>query len=57
MIQFNDKDGVHYKHPERSCKHCLKYPCIDNQENLLSNFAAYGCLLYSGDDIFEICKQ
>ena len=40
---FRDKDGFHYKHPERSCKTCKKYPCVTNMNILKCDFAKYGC--------------
>lgn len=43
---FKDDDGFTYKHPERSCKTCLKYPCIPEMDTLLSDFAKYGCFDY-----------
>lgn len=43
---FKDKDGFTYKHPERNCSECCKYPCVPNMDKLLSNFAAYGCINY-----------
>lgn len=55
-IKFRDRDGVYYKHPERSCKKCLKYPCIENmQEKLFSDFASYGCVYYEDENVFDIC--
>lgn len=44
-----DKDGVKYKHPERSCKECGKYPCFRGIENLTCDFAKYGCINYVYD--------
>lgn len=40
---FRDRDGFHYKHPERSCNHCKNYPCVTNMHILKCNFAKYGC--------------
>lgn len=56
-IKFKDEDGFHYKHPERSCKRCLKYPCIDNMQILKSNFASYGCKHYEDVNNFNLCKN
>lgn len=53
-MNFKDPDGFHYKYPERNCKRCLKYPCIDKQYLLKSNFAAYGCKNYSDSNIFNV---
>lgn len=56
-VIFKDKDGFHYKHPERSCRRCLNYPCLPNMSKLLGNFAAYGCRLWSNTNIFNIEKK
>lgn len=42
-----DKFGVKLKYPERSCKDCKKYPCFEGIKNCVSDFAKYGCTLYS----------
>lgn len=54
IIMFKDKNGFHYKHPERSCKRCNKYPCLPNMKILLGDFAAYGCTMFEDSNIFEI---
>lgn len=42
-----DKDGISYKHPERNCADCIKYPCFDGQEEQeRCNYAKYGCINY-----------
>lgn len=41
-----DKDGVKYKHPERTCKECAKYPCFIGIEKKVCDFAKYGCISY-----------
>jgi hypothetical protein len=56
-IKFKDKDGFHYKYPDRSCKHCLSYPCLADMDKLQSNFAAFGCRNYQGDNTFNLCKK
>ena len=43
------KDGVKYKHPERSCHSCSKYPCFDGIETKSCDFAKYGCIEYEHD--------
>lgn len=53
-IKFYDENGIPYKHPERNCKKCLNYPCINNMDILKSNFAAYGCKNYSNCNTFDI---
>ena len=56
-ISLKDKDGFHYKHPNRNCKlTCMKYPCIKGMEILNGNFAAYGCLGYSDVNTFVLHK-
>ena len=45
-----DRDGVKYKHPERTCKECAKYPCFDGIENKICDFAKYGCVNYKDKD-------
>ena len=54
---FKDKDGFHYKHPERDCKKCKKYPCLHNMDILLGNFAAYGCVNFEDVNTFEVWKS
>lgn len=56
-ISFKDQNGFHYKHPERSCDRCKNYPCIEGmKENLLCNFARYGCRNWDDVNTFNICK-
>ena len=43
---YQDEEGIKYKHPERTCKDCLKYPCFRGQENFESDMAKYGCIHY-----------
>ena len=56
-MNFSDENGFHYKHPERSCEKCLKYPCVKNMEILRGNFAAYGCSRFEDSNTFEICHK
>lgn len=49
---FKDKDGFHYKFPQRSCQRCLKNPCIEGKQKLLGDFAKYGCQLYEDENVF-----
>lgn len=51
---FKDPDGFHYKHPERNCNRCRKYPCLPKMELLKGNFAAYGCKEFEDDNTFEL---
>lgn len=51
--QLKDRDGFSYKHPERSCKRCLKYPCLENMDVLKSDFAKYGCKNFDDSNVFE----
>ena len=55
-LMFKDRDGFHYKYPERNCKRCLNYPCVEKMEVLLSNFAAYGCKKFEDNNTFNLCK-
>lgn len=55
-LMFKDKDGFHYKFPERSCKRCLNYPCVEKMETLQGNFAAYGCKKFEDSNTFNLCK-
>ncbi len=52
-VIFKDPDGFYYKFPERSCKRCLKYPCINNMDNLKSDFAKYGCKNWDDMNTFD----
>ena len=52
-VNFKDKDGFRYKHPERSCKRCTNYPCLSNMDIFLGDFAAYGCTMYKDENIFD----
>ena len=54
IVNFKDKDGFHYKHPEHSCKRCTKYPCLPHMDLLLGDFAAYGCTMFEDDNTFEV---
>ena len=51
---FKDKDGVSYRHPERSCKQCKLYPCLEGIERLRADFAKYGCKLFDDVNTFEV---
>ena len=55
-VKFKDKDGFTYKHPNQSCKRCLKYPCISKMENLKGDFAKYGCKNYQDVNTFDTWK-
>ena len=52
-VNYKDPNGLTYKHPERSCKRCLKYPCIANMDKLYSDFAKYGCKNWSDSNTFD----
>ena len=52
-VNFKDKDGFRYKHPERSCSRCTNYPCLPNMDILLGDLAAYGCTMYKDENTFE----
>ena len=55
-IMFKDKDGFHYKHPERSCMRCIKYPCIPDMDKLKGDFAKYGCKSWEDVNTFKKWK-
>lgn len=46
-MKTRDVNGVYYKFPDRTCKDCLKYPCLDSMDKLLCDLAAYGCKHYT----------
>lgn len=54
---FKDKDGFHYKHPERSCKRCLNYPCLEKMDTLKGDYAKYGCVGWSDENVFDLWKH
>lgn len=56
-VMLKDKDGFKYKHPERSCKRCINYPCISNMDKLQSDFAKYGCENWKDGNIFDTCSS
>lgn len=43
---LKDSAGIVYKHPERTCSNCTRYPCFDGIKNLSCDFAKYGCRKY-----------
>ena len=43
---LKDPYGIVYKHPERTCKDCVRYPCFEGIENMTCDFAKYGCRKY-----------
>lgn len=43
---MNDKYGIKYKYPDRSCLNCKKYPCFAGIKLCVCDFAKYGCSLY-----------
>lgn len=44
---IRDKFGIKLKYPDRTCKECSKYPCFVGMTKCLSDFAKYGCFLWS----------
>ena len=46
-MKTRDANGVYYKFPDRTCKDCLKYPCLDGMDKLFCDLAAYGCKYYT----------
>ena len=43
MAQAKDRNGIKLKFPDRSCKQCKKYSCMQNFELFKCDFAKYGC--------------
>lgn len=56
-VMYKDKDGFRYRHPDRSCERCLKYPCIEGMNKLKGDMAKYGCKLYGDVNTFELWKS
>lgn len=56
-VKYKDRNGFHYKHPERSCSKCEKYPCVNGMQILLSDFAKFGCKNFSDVDVFDIWSR
>ena len=55
-IMFKDKDGFHYKHPDRSCSRCKKHPGVSNMDTLQGDFAKYGCKYFEDVNTFDTWK-
>lgn len=43
MPIIKDDFGIQLKYPERECKSCMRYPCMQNFEIFKCDFAKYGC--------------
>ena len=43
MQVVKDKNGIKLKFPERSCKDCRSYPCMQNMDKFKCDIAKYGC--------------
>lgn len=41
-----DSSGVKYKHLDRTCKECKRFPCFEGIGICKCDFAKYGCRLY-----------
>ena len=52
-ITYTNGEGYAYRFPERSCKKCVKYPCLEEMFNYKSDFAKYGCKNYQDPNFFE----
>ena len=52
-ITYTNGEGYDYRFPERSCKKCVKYPCLEEMFNYKSDFAKYGCINYQDPNFFE----
>lgn len=46
MQIVKDKWGITLKYPQRTCKQCIRFPCME-MEHLRCDFAKYGCTDYS----------
>ena len=51
MPIIKDEFGIQLKYPDRDCKDCRRYPCMQNFEIFKCNFAKYGCRDYSAKEI------
>lgn len=45
MIERDDF-GIVLKHPERTCKQCIRYPCFEGIKRCCCDFARYGCFSF-----------
>lgn len=52
-VKYRDTDGFTFRHPERSCKLCLNYPCVTNMDKLRCDFAKYGCINFKSVNVFN----
>lgn len=52
-MKTRDINGVYYKFPNRTCKDCFKYPCLDGMNKLLCDLATYGCKHYEASVVEE----
>lgn len=43
MPLVKDEFGILLKYPDRDCKECRRYPCMQNFGVFKCNFARYGC--------------
>lgn len=43
MPIIKDDFGIQLKYPDRDCKLCSRYPCMQNFQIFKCNFAKYGC--------------
>jgi hypothetical protein len=46
MPIIKDEFGIQLKYPDRDCKLCKRYPCMQNFSIFKCNFAKYGCKDY-----------
>jgi len=44
-LRDRDINGIKYKFPNKTCKDCRLYPCMEFA-NLKCDFAKYGCKSY-----------
>lgn len=50
MSIIKDEFGIQLKYPDRDCKLCRRYPCMQNFEIFKCNFASYGCRDYNNKE-------
>ena len=51
MPIIKDEFGIQLKYPDRDCKDCTGYPCMQNFDIFKCNFAKYGCRDFSPKEI------
>lgn len=52
--ETKDLHQKEWKYPARGCKICLLYPCFKGQENMVADYAKYGCVDYQEDELRKL---